>query len=105
MFYIQTLEQMTFSPQVSSRKKELRNRLRLELTTLSLGKQLGPGEHLRSRGRQAPGVGTIMIASCTQFYFQPPDLDPTHAVLVPELIHADGGGEQPLVGPAEHLIQ
>ena len=45
-----------------------------------------------------------MIAPCIQFYFQPPHLDPTHAVLVPELIHADGGGEQPLVSPAEHLI-
>src|SRR5205823_14479393 len=66
--------------------------------------QLGPGEHVQSRGRQAPGVGTIMIAPCTQFYFQPPHLEPTHDVLVPELIHADGGGGQCLVGPAEHLI-
>ena len=46
----------------------------------------------------------IMIAACTQFYFQPPHLEPTHAVLIPELIDGDGGGEQPLVGPAEHLL-
>ncbi len=45
-----------------------------------------------------------MIAPCTQFYFQPPHLEPTHDVLVPELIHADGGGGQPLIDPAEHLI-
>ena len=83
---------------------ELKNSLRLELTTLSQGLQPRPGEHVRSRGRQAPGVGMIMIAPCAQFYFQPPYLNPTHAVLIPELIDGDGGGEQPLVGPAEHRI-
>src|SRR2546429_1502758 len=92
------------SAQVPNSKKELRNRPRLDPTTHAPGSQLGPGEHVRSRGRQAPGVGTIMIAPCTQFYFQPPHLEPTHDVLVPELIHADGGGGQPLIDPAEHLI-
>ncbi len=56
-----------------------------------------------SRGEER-GVGTIMIAPWTKFYFQPPHFDPTHAVPVPELIHAQGGGEQPLVGLAKHLL-
>src|SRR5947209_2616760 len=38
----------------SQAKKELRNRLRLEHTTLSQGSQFPPGESMRSRGRQAP---------------------------------------------------
>jgi hypothetical protein len=43
----------------------------------------------------------IMIVPCTQFYFQPPYLDPTHTVLILELIDGNGGGEQPLVGSGE----
>jgi hypothetical protein len=81
---------MVFSLPVPSCKQELRNRLRFELTPLSQESQLRPGEHVQSRGRQAPGIGTIMITPCNQFYFQPPHLDPTHAVSIPELIHADG---------------
>jgi hypothetical protein len=45
-----------------------------------------------------------MIAPSAKFYFQPPYLDPTCAVLVPELIDGNGGREQPLVGSVEHLI-
>ena len=45
-----------------------------------------------------------MIAPCPQFYFQPPHFEPIHAALTPELIHADGGRKQPLVGPDEHLL-
>ncbi len=85
-----TQEEMVFSLQAPSCKQELRNRLLFELTTLSQESQLRPGKHLRSRGRQAPGIGTIMITPCTQFYFQPPHLDPTHAVPIPELIQAEG---------------
>jgi len=77
-----TQEEMVFSLQAPSCKQELRNRLLFELTTLSQESQLRPGKHLRSRGRQAPGIGTI--------YFQPPHLDPTHAVPIPELIQAEG---------------
>src|SRR6266581_1115676 len=95
---------MVFSTQVPDWNKEVRNHLRLELTTLSQCSQPRPGQHLRSRERQAPGVGMIMIAPCTQFYFQPPYLNPTHAVLIPKLIDGESGGEQPLVGPAEHLL-
>src|SRR5947209_19202706 len=96
-------EQRAFSAQVPNSKKELRNRLRLDPTTHAPGSQLGPGEHVQSRGRQALGVETIMIAPCTQFYFQPPQIEPTNDVLVTELIHADAAGGQPQLGPAEQL--
>src|SRR5260370_471946 len=57
------------------------------------------------RGRQAPGVGTVMITTCTQFYFQTPHLDPAHALPIPELIGGDSGGWQSLVSSPEHLLQ
>jgi hypothetical protein len=82
----------------------MRNRLRLERTTLSQGSQLRPDEHMRSRGRQAPGVGMIMIVPCTQFYFQAPYLDPTHAVFILELIDGNGGGEQPWLARASRNL-
>src|SRR5260370_19794759 len=78
--------------------------LRHEFTTCSPGKQPGPGEHLRTGGGQAPGVGKIMIAPCTEFCLQTPHLDPAHAMLVPELMHADGGRAQTQVRPASHSI-
>lgn len=59
---------------------------------------------MRCRGRQAPDVGLIMITPRAQFYFQAPHLDPAYAIPVPELIDGNGGGEKPLVGPAEHLL-
>lgn len=45
-----------------------------------------------------------MIASCAQFYLEPSHLDTIDAVPVPELIDGNGGGEQSLVGPLEHLL-
>jgi len=45
-----------------------------------------------------------MIASCAEVHLQTPYLYPVHRAPVPELFDSDGGGEQPLVGPAKHRI-
>jgi hypothetical protein len=45
-----------------------------------------------------------MVTSITDFHFQSPHLDPTYAMLVPELIYSDGGGEQSLIFPPEHHL-
>lgn len=45
-----------------------------------------------------------MIASFPQFELQAPDLYPTRAVCIPELLHGNGGGQCPLIGSLEHRI-
>src|SRR5260370_16572118 len=71
---------------------------------MSSGKEVRTGKHMGTSGRQGPGGGTVMITTCTQFYFQTPHLDPAHAVPIPELIGGDSGGLQSLVSSPEHLL-
>ena len=46
-----------------------------------------------------------MIASCTQFDFQTSHFVPIDAIVVPELIDGNGGGEQALIFSPEHPLQ